>query len=445
MHEFAILLSIPALRAADLHLMPRLAALAGAGSISPLAASFPCVTCPVQASLTTGVGPEQHGVIANGFYWRETGSVEMWTAWNDAIEAPQIWDKLHAHDTSLTAAVWFPLLSKGAGADFICTPAPIHNPDGSESLWCYTKPVELYGELRDELGHFPLMNLWGPLSSIASTDWIVNSALVAARRFRPRFFYIYLPHLEYATQMVGPDSPEAIAALGALDAAVGRLVDGCRDVGMTDALWLAAAEYVITPVDGVGYPNRVLRQEGWLTLREEEGSEQLLPAESKAWALADHQLSHVFVQEPGDVARVAALFATDETVSEVLIGADRARYGLEHSRSGDIVLIAQPDKWFAYYWWLDDAAAPPYARTVDIHRKPGYDPVEMFLDPATRSTPLDATLVRGSHGYPADASARQGVLLCSDAAALPESAKNGLCRDTDVAGIVLQNFGLSGG
>ncbi|MGI9644364.1 MAG: alkaline phosphatase family protein, partial [Ilumatobacteraceae bacterium] len=175
-----ILLSIPGLRARDLDQMPRLARLTSAGERSELTPSFPCVTCPVQANMTTGAPPSEHGVIANGFYWREKGEVEMWTAWNDCIARPQLWDILHDHDEQLTSAVWFPMHSKGCGADYVCTPAPIHNPDGSESLWCYTQPTELYGELRDSLGHFPLQHFWGPAANIKSTAWIVDSAVVAA-------------------------------------------------------------------------------------------------------------------------------------------------------------------------------------------------------------------------------------------------------------------------
>lgn len=441
MHKFAVLLSIPALREQDLSQTPRLAGLVQEGLTVPLAASFPCVTCPVQATLTTGVGPDRHGVIANGFYWRDRGEVEMWTAWNEAIRVPQIWDRLHAHDPSFTSAVWFPLLSKGAGADFICTPAPIHNPDGSESLWCYTKPTELYGELRDELGHFPLMNFWGPLSSIKSTDWIVDSAVIAARRFRPRFFYLYLPHPDYAAQKFGPDSPEAIEALEELDRAVGRLIGGLNEAGMSDVLWVVASEYVITPVDGVAYPNRILRNAGMLSLDERDGEEHLVPEESTAWALADHQLAHIFVRDAGEIERVAELFRNDPNVAQVLVGAERVSYGLDDERSGEVMLISRPDRWFAYYWWLDDARAPAFARTVDIHRKPGYDPVEMFIDLPSKQTPLDATLVRGSHGYPADAPHRRGVLLCSDSSAVPPRSDEFL-RDTDVAGILLQNFGI---
>lgn len=441
MSEFAVLLSIPGLRRQDVESMPCLQKLTGQGAALTLQPSFPCVTCPVQASMTTGVSPAEHGIIANGFFWRDKGEVEMWTAWNEVIQAPQIWDRLHERDASLTSAVWFPLHSKGATADYICTPAPIHNPDGTESLWCYTKPTELYGELRDELGHFPLMNFWGPLSSIKSSDWIVDSAVIAAKRFRPRFSYIYLPHLDYATQKFGPDSPEAGAALGVLDATIGRLIDGYAATGLEDTLWLAASEYVISPVERVIYPNRMLREAGMLSLREDDGCEHLVPGESRAWALVDHQLAHVFVRNASDVERVADLFRSDDKVSEVLVGPERSKYGLDQSRAGEIVLISRPDAWFAYYWWRDDAKSPPFARTVDIHQKPGYDPVEMFIDMPTKSTPLDATLVKGSHGCPADDARRQGVLLSSNAEAVA-SVAGGVAKDTDVAEIVLANFGV---
>jgi predicted AlkP superfamily pyrophosphatase or phosphodiesterase len=439
MSDYAILLSIPGLRSKDLASMPRLSALGEAGITVPLKPSFPCVTCPVQTTFTTGVQADKHGVIANGFYWREKGEVEMWTAWNDVVEAPQIWDRLREHDASLTSAVWFPLLSKGVSSDYVCTFAPIHNPDGSESLWCYTKPTELYGDLRDELGHFPLMNFWGPMSNIKSTDWIVDSAIIAANRFRPRFFYLYLPHLDYAAQKFGPDSPQAETALEELDTTIGRLVDGFQKAGMNDVLWLAASEYVITQVDGASFPNRRLRENGFLSLQEKEGLEYLVPANSAAWAMVDHQFAHVYVQHKDQIQRVADLFRSDEDVAEVLVGDDRKKYGLNHLRSGEIVLISHPRKWFAYYWWLDDAQAPDFARTVDIHRKPGYDPVEMFIDMPSKTTPLDASLVKGSHGYPADDIAFHGTLVCSECQLVPP---NSFLNDLDIFGLVLKNFGI---
>ncbi|MDA0833923.1 MAG: alkaline phosphatase family protein [Planctomycetota bacterium] len=435
-----VLLSIPALRDGDLVHMPRLNSLADVGGKRPLIPSFPAVTCPVQATLTTGVGPEQHGVVANGFYWRDKGQVEMWTAWNKEIQAPQIWEKLSQHDKTLTSAVWFPLLSKGAKADYICTPAPIHNPDGSESLWCYTVPTEMYGELRDALGHFPLMNFWGPLSNIKSTTWIVDSAIWAAEKHNPRFSYIYLPHLDYAAQKFGPDSDQAVAALGELDATIGKLIDGYATAGLDNVTWVAASEYAITPVSQVGYPNRTLREAGMLALRDDTGTEQLIPGECTAFAMVDHQLAHVFVNDVTKIDDVAKLFTNDPAVERVLVGKDRHTVGLDHPQSGEVVLIAKPEAWFAYYWWLDDAKAPAFARTVDIHRKPGYDPVEMFINMPARSTPLDATLVKGSHGYPADDASRETVLVSSNADALKEFD---VCRDVDIAGMILNMFGVT--
>lgn len=446
MTNHVILLSIPGLRSQDLPSMPRLSSLCAAGEQAPLVPSFPCVTWPVQANLLTGKLPDAHGVIANGFYWRNEQRVEMWTAWNDKITAPQIWDRMHRRDPSLTSAVWFPMLSKGCSADYICMPAPIHNPDGSESLWCYSKPTELYGTLRDELGHFPLQHFWGPMANIKSTAWIANSALHAARRFRPRFFFLYLPHLDYAAQRTGPDSGPATAALGELDDVVGKLSDGMQ-AAYADArvVWIVASEYVITPVDHVCFPNRILREAGLLTVRDEPDGEHLDLAASQAWALVDHQLAHVFVKDrdPRVAARVAQLFRTAAGIDEVLCGPERDGYHLGHERSGDVILISSANSWQAYYWWQDAGRAPGFARTVDIHAKPGYDPVELHFDPATRSIPLDPTLVKGSHGAPARTVEQQGVLLVSERGILSQSKSGaGALRDIDVAPLVLREFGI---
>lgn len=446
MPDFVVLLSIPGLREKDLAAMPRLRQLTERGDRTALVSSFPCVTCPVQVNMTTGKLPRDHGVIANGFYWREKHEVEMWTAWNDVIEAPQIWDLLHQHHSEITTAVWFPLLSKGCGADYICTPAPIHNPDGSESLWCYTQPREMYGQLRDALGHFPLQHFWGPLANIKSTAWIVDSAIWAAREHRPNFFYIYLPHLDYAAQKYGPDSPQAQQSAKELDEVLGRLIDGFADAygaaGQEQyaPLYLVASEYVITPVDHVTYPNRVLREAGLLTVREEDGLEQLDFVNSQAWALVDHQLSHVFVKDrnPDSIRRVTETFSKSEGIDEILAGVDRGRYELEHERAGDVILISTPNSWQAYYWWFDDARAPKYARTVNIHRKPGYDPVELHFDPVTKSIPLDATLIKGSHGAPAREAWQRGVILTSQ----PGTLEGPPMTDADVYELVLRQFGL---
>ena len=439
MSDHVILLSIPGLRAGDLKSMPTLARLAGQGDQISLVPSFPCVTCPAQANMTTGKLPSEHGVVANGFYWRDTQEVEMWTAWNECIMAPQIWDTLRRHDPSITSAVWFALHSKGCGADLVCTPAPIHNPDGSESLWCYTKPTEMYGQLRDALGHFPLQHFWGPLSNIKSTAWICDSALWAVREARPNFFYIYLPHLDYAAQKFGPDSEQALRALADLDGAIARLVSGTEEAfGSSKPLWLAASEYTIVPVNHVVYPNRLLREAGLLAVDAQVDGEQLDLKNCRAWALVDHQFSHVFVADIADVGTVAELFRGCEGIDEILVGTQREKYDLAHPRAGEVILISSPNSWQAYYWWLSDDRAPFFARTVDIHRKPGYDPVEMHLDMATKSIPLDATLVRGSHGAPARDERQRGVIIASEKGVLVGQAM----ADTDVCELVLRQFGI---
>ena len=435
-----VLLSIPGLREKDVGAMPRLRELTAGGEILELVPSFPCVTCPVQAAMTTGRTPREHGVVANGFYWRERRHVEMWTSSNDCVQRPQIWDFLAQHDESLRSAVWFPLHSKHCTADYVCTPSPIHHPDGKEELWCYTRPTELYGTLRDRLGHFPLKHFWGPLANIASTNWIVDSAIAAAETYRPSFYYIYLPHLDYAAQRSGPDTPPAAQAVQELDAALARLAAGLNAAHPGGCLWLAAGEYAITPVDHVTYPNRILREAGLLEVRTEADGEHLDLERSRAFAMVDHQLSHIFVadSDPATVERVAALFRGREGIDDMLCGIRRGQYGLDHPRSGDVILISAPSSWQAYYWWLADSAAPAYARTVDIHRKPGYDPVELCFDPATRSIPLDATRIRGSHGAPAHNAAQRTVLVASEPCLLPYSS---LC-DHDLFHLVLRHYGV---
>ena len=434
-----IFLSLPGFRESDLEGMPRLSALVGDGDQASLTPSFPCVTWPVQANMLTGRLPAEHGVIANGFYWRDERRVEMWTAWNEKIAVPQIWDRLHQQTPRRTSAVWFPMLSKGCGADTVCMPAPIHHPDGAEELWCYTKPPEFYGDLRDRLGHFPLQHFWGPMANIKASAWIADSAVVAAERFRPDFFYLYIPHLDYAAQRAGPDSAAADVAATDLDTVIGTLAEGfAAAYGNAEPVWIVASEYVITPVSHVTYPNRILRDAGLLAVGEQADGEHLDFEASRAWALVDHQFSHVFVRDadPDTQRRVVELFRGVAGIAEVLAGEDHARYGLNHPRSGEVILISEPHSWQAYYWWLDDDRAPGFARTVDIHRKPGYDPMELFIDMPSRTIPLDASRVRGSHGAPVRSDAQRGVIATSEPGMLGRTA----LADVDVCDVVLRCF-----
>ncbi len=432
-----VLVSVPGLRARDLEFLPRFRSWARAQAQLSLVPSFPCVTWPVQANLLTGTLPSEHGIVANGLYDRNGQGPTMWTLGNRAVQRPGIWELLRAQSPEFTSAVWFPMLARDCSADFVCMPAPIHRPDGTEGLWCYSRPTELYAELLDRFGHFPLQHFWGPLAGIASSRWIVDSANYVATKFHPSFFYVYIPHLDYAAQKCGPDSEAAQGALREFDDLFGTLVDGMTQAYQDYALrWLVVSEYAITPVTSVTYPNRRLRDAGLLAVRDDSGREELDFSRSLAWCLVDHQFSHVFIRDadPATIRKVRDLFEGDPGIEATLGGEDLGRWNLDHPRSGEVVLISKPDSWQAYYWWLDDARAPVYARTVDIHRKPGYDPVELFWDPVAKGIPLRPELVRGSHGVPACAADPQGVaLIPGDVATNRESI-----RDVDVCGAIRQ-------
>jgi predicted AlkP superfamily pyrophosphatase or phosphodiesterase len=267
------------------------------------------------------------------------------------------------------------------------------------------------------------------MANIESTRWIFKAAAWLHERHRPNFHWIYVPHLDYAGQKFGPNSPQAKAALAELDRELGAFLDRVSGTtpGLSDQV-LIAGEYAMTDVSGVVYPNRLLRQAGLLQVRTEGSGERLDLACSPAFALVDHQLAHVYVGSSGGaegaklVGQVRDLFTGMPGVAQVLAGADRHHVGLNHPRAGDVILISDDSHWFAYYWWLDDAAAPPFARTVDIHNKPGYDPVELFFDPATRGIPLDPRLVKGSHGVPATAARHHTALIGSTPRDLPAGA-----------------------
>lgn len=418
--------------------MPNLQRLFAQGEARRVNHSFPAVTWPSQAAVLTGKLPSEHGVTANGFFWRESNEVEMWTAWNKVIQAPQLWDSLRSIDSSLTSLAWFPMLSKGCSADVVCMPAPIHQPDGSEDLWCYTKPQEFYGELLSDLDHFPLQHFWGPMANIKATQWIMDSSVIAAKRFKPNLMYIYLPHLDYAAQKDGPDSPSALLAVEQLDQTLGGMIHQMEQAFDGQTLdWMVASEYTITPVNHVSYPNRVLRDAGLLTVTQTDQGELIDYSQSKAWAMVDHQFSQVFVRDadPDVTQQVVALFNGTEGIDQVLAGDDRKTVSMNHERAGEVVLLSHRNSWQAYYWWNDDAKAPTFARNVDIHQKPGYDPVELHFDMATKSIPLDATLIGGSHGLPSVDEDQKGVLLSTQPInAGPE------VQDTDIYDFVLRQF-----
>ncbi|RLS33029.1 MAG: alkaline phosphatase family protein [Planctomycetota bacterium] len=440
-----VVLLVPGLRACDLPLMPSLTRLISRGGDAfDFHPSLPALTCPVQAAISTGTLGSVHGIVANGVYDRGLQKLEMWTAPDTAIQSPRLWDHIKSARPEVRTAAWFLLESKGATADLVCMPAPVHNPDGSETPWCHSRPTPLYGPLREKLGDFPLHKFWGPLAGIESSQWIARSFIEASRTDPPHLSMVYLPHLDYASQRQGPDSQAALSACAELDGVIHLLTDEF-DV-MTDGMttYLVIGEYQIVPVSHTIHPNRILRDAGLLHVTQGPNGELLDMPGSEAWALADHQVSHIFLRDPTDLRchkKVVALFQGREGVAAVLEGSAIDRAGLRHARAGDVLVVSSSESWQSYFYWLDDALAPKFARTVDIHRKPGYDPLELFFDRAAGGIPLNPALVRGSHGAVSLDAPKPGLFLSSKPIAFQSAhstsdGKQRIIRDIDVAGII---------
>jgi predicted AlkP superfamily pyrophosphatase or phosphodiesterase len=397
---------------------PRLSGLAGKGFACPLGTVLPAVTCTVQSTLLTGLLPRDHGVVANGWYERDLAEILFWRQSNRLVGGERIYQAAGDRDAEYTTAKLFWWFNMYAPVQWSVTPRPSYPADGRKVMDSYSQPADLKDRLQSELGVFPLMRFWGPGANIASSRWIADATIRILEWHRPSLTLAYLPHLDYNLQRLGPDDPAIAGDLTQVDAEAGRVIDAAEELG-ADVVVLS--EYGITPVDRPVALNRVLREAGLLSVRREPlGWETLDPGGSRAFAVVDHQVAHVYVNDPADVPRVRELLERTEGVERVLEGQALADAGLDHSRSGELVAVADAGAWFSYYFWLDDDLAPDYARTVDIHRKPGYDPVELFFDPQLRWPAmrvagrllkkmlgmryymdvigLDASIVKGSHG-----------------------------------------------
>src|SRR3954454_18355419 len=356
---------------------PHLSRLAAAGGRRPLETITPAVTCSVQATFTTGLLPRQHGIVGNGWLFHDLMEIWFWRQSNRLVGGEKIWEAGKARDPSFTCANLFWWYNMAGRFEIGATPRPIYKADGRKLPDCYTKPATLRDELTRRLGPFPLFQFWGPGTSIASSRWIAEAAKQAIAAHRPTLTLVYLPHLDYDLQRHGPDEahPAVARSLRELDEVAGGLIAAAERDG-TNILVLS--KYAITAVDKPVHPNRALRQAGLLAVREEDGVEMLDPVASGAFAVCDHQVAHVYVAEPGLKEPVAAVLRALDGVEDVLDDAGKRARGLDHPRSGELVALARPNAWFSYYYWLDEARAPDFARTVEIHRKPGYDPVELL-------------------------------------------------------------------
>ena len=412
-----LVLNVVGLTPALLPHAPRLSALARDGFSAPLVPVLPAVTCAAQSTILTGLHPGRHGAVANGWYDRERAEVAFWKQSAGLVHGERVWDAARARDARATSANLFWWFNMYGSPNFSVTPRPAYPADGRKIPDCYSHPADLRERLQGELGTFPLFRFWGPKADIRSTRWIADAALRVMTWHRPTLVFVYLPHLDYPLQKLGPGDERVPKEVKRVDREAGRLIDGFRDEGYGV---VALSEYGITPVVGAVFPNRLLREAGLVSFRRDKTGELLDAGASRAFAVPDHQLAHVYCSGPDDVQAAAEALRSAAGVAQVLTGEQIGEAGLDHPRSGEIVIVSDHDRWFAHDWWEKDADAPDYQRTVDIHRKPGYDPRELFLDrtktllPVQMAwklvmrkmgvrnlldfVPLDTSLVKGSHG-----------------------------------------------
>jgi predicted AlkP superfamily pyrophosphatase or phosphodiesterase len=425
---------------------PNLNAFAAAGRKAIIEPLLPALTCTAQSTYLTGLHPTQHGIVGNGWYHRELAEVQFWKQSNHLVHGRKIWEELRETNSGFTCAKLFWWYNMYSTADYSITPRPMYPADGRKVFDIYTWPSSIRPEIKKELGEFPFATFWGPAAGVSSPQggpdaasrWIAASAKWIEKKYQPTLSLIYLPHLDYNLQRLGPKHPAIANDLKAIDAIAGDLARFFqeRSVGV-----IILSEYGITPVTKQVHLNRCFRGHGWLTIKSEQGLEMLDCGASQAFAVADHQVAHIYVNDPAIQKKVRALVESQAGVDRVLGREEKKAAGLDHERSGDLIAFADEDAWFTYYYWSDDARAPDFARCVDIHRKPGYDPVELFIDPNLKLPklkiarrllqkklgfrmlmdviPLNAALVQGSHGTRPRDSKDHPIIIASKTELLP--------------------------
>jgi predicted AlkP superfamily pyrophosphatase or phosphodiesterase len=409
---------------------PKLLAAAEKGGLIRVKPVLPAVTCTAQSTYLTGLPPSGHGAVANGWYDRVLAEHHFWKQSNHVVRGEKLWEKARRARPGFTCAKLFWWYNMYSTADWSITPRPLYPADGRKVFDIYTHPLEIRDEIKRELGPFPFPAFWGPVAGIASSERIARSAEWIEERHSPDLALVYLPHLDYNLQRLGPDDPLMAEDCRAIDRVAGGLMDFYAKRGVRT---IVLSEYGITAVRRSIALNRIFRAKGWIVVKDELGLELLDCGASRVFAIADHQVAHVYVNDPSVLAAARATLEATEGVAKVLDAAGLRDAGLDHERSGDLVVFSAEDAWFTYYYWDDDRKAPDFARCVDIHRKYGYDPVELFVDPALTAPklriagkllkkklgfrvlmdviPLNPALVRGSHGTcPAD-SAEWPVLI----------------------------------
>lgn len=414
----------------------------------------PAVTCSAQATYLTGKPPREHGIVGNGWYFREMNEVWLWRQSNQLIQSPKVWHMARERDPDFTCSNTFWWYAMATDADYTLTPRPLYLADGRKMPDCYTCPLELRETLSEKLGNFPLFHFWGPATTIKSSQWIADAAKYIEDTHKPSLQLVYLPHMDYVLQREGPDG-DIGGDLEQIDALVGDLLEYFQ---ARDCRVMVLSEYGIQNVRRALHPNRMLRDAGLLSLKVDLGKEYLDFFSCRAFAVADHQIAHIYIHNPEDIPSIRKIFEGVPGIHRVLDKTEQADIGLDHERSGELVLLAEPDTWFTYYYWQDDDRKPDYANTVEIHKKPGYDPCELFLDPRLKFPKLkvirrlaqkklgfryildviavEPDLVKGSHGVSDGSPESTPILMSTEPSLLPKSK----VPATDICGLMLKHL-----
>ncbi|GIV34490.1 MAG: alkaline phosphatase family protein [Chitinophagales bacterium] len=356
-----------------------------AGATATIIPPLPAVTCTAQATYLTGCHPSEHGIVGNGWYFKDECEIKFWRQSNKLVRAKKIWEYAKEKNPDFTCANLFWWYNMYSSVDYAVTPRPQYLADGRKFPDCYTTPPTLRDLLQSKLGTFPLFDFWGPKTSIRSSQWIAEAAKIVEKLYAPTLTLIYLPHLDYNLQRFGNAFPGIEKDLQEIDSV-------CRDLiqfyEQRHTQVIVLSEYGITPVQQPSALNRIFRKHNLITVREERGLELLDAGASKAFAVADHQVAHIYINDSSALSQIRSLLENTPGIELILDETGKKQYHLHHERAGDLVAVADAQSWFSYYYWLDDRKAPDFARTVDIHRKPGYDPVELFTDPGLNLLPL---------------------------------------------------------
>ncbi len=425
-------LNVVGLTKSVLHEMPRLKAWAEKREQRSFRPAFPAVTCTAQSSYLTGRPVAEHGIVGNGWYDREAAEVKFWKQSNHLVKGEKVWEGISGKCAKMFW--WYNMYSS---AEFSATPRPLYPADGRKFFDIHTEPMGMREEIKDDLGDFPFPSFWGPKAGIASSQWIADSARWIEEKESPEMNLVYLPHLDYGLQKYGPGAPEMEVEYAAIDQVTCDLISFLESRSVEV---LVLSEYGISKVNRAIHLNRVFRKKGWIQVKDELGLETLDCGGCKVFAVADHQVAHIYLNDQSLKEEVRRMLEEVDGVEEVREGDELWGDGVGRERGGDLVAVSEEDSWFTYYYWEDDAKAPDFARCIDIHRKPGYDPVELFLDPEIRFPllkiagflakkklglrglmdviPLKAELVKGSHGRDNVSEDEQPIVIGEGAASV---------------------------